>query len=546
MHRWLSLLLLSNATFALPVNRVATPSDYTCLAVLVTLFMLLFLLVIAKQVFIKCRRLEHPHPPAGESKNSIVGDSFARSSASILPSRINMAPVLCNNGILVGLLGAPTWETRLRVKSVAADSVTWKQQKRDSIIYRLYTRHHLVKNSRSYASNTLDGGASRSISMATYNEIFTSDNFRDIAKLQKNAQPLKSFSGTSSITITRRFSLPSISRKELYGALQSRRSHSVHGRRIPPSDVSTLPSSGNHSVRLVENTTRPEYPPPSPTVTQPIPPPLINHPALLTDNLSSDSHLQPSSITDSSSGPLLSSIISADCYQHSSTPLHISSPYALISKADSSYLDISPLIIKVSRSRLNGVNETTRASTLSYTNLKADSQTGAIRKPLVPINSPPDLESTMLPASIVDSARSAKVKQRPRLPSVRVRRSPPIGPSPLRAMIIPDNPDATLMPHNSDIAKDSSVSRQADHLGMRFLASNQNYDQTNNSSEAFQACNVRQHTPKTDDDPNILLSMIRELAQEAKEWDTSLFMDDKFKSMIQDSALLLSERNENK
>jgi hypothetical protein len=116
-------------------------------------------------------------------------------------------------------------------------------------------------------------------------------------------------------------------------------------------------------------------------------------------------------------------------------------------------------------------------------------------------------------------------------------------------MILPDNPDASMTPHNSGIAtsRDSSISGLTGHLGMGFLTSNKNYEQTNDSSEVFQDGNVRQHTAITDgDDPNILLNIIRELVEEAKEWDDSLFMDDKFKSMIQDSALLLTERNENK
>jgi hypothetical protein len=123
-------------------------------------------------------------------------------------------------------------------------------------------------------------------------------------------------------------------------------------------------------------------------------------------------------------------------------------------------------------------------------------------------------------------------------------------------MILPDNSDATPGFQNNGISpgsRDASVSARTyyGHLGIGFPTPTTNYEHLNNPSEASQDRNTPQHaktsaTKTSDNDPNILLSIIRELVEETSEWDASLFMDDNFKSMIQNSGLLLSERTGDK
>lgn len=51
----------------------------------------------------------------------------------------------------------------------------------------------------------------------------------------------------------------------------------------------------------------------------------------------------------------------------------------------------------------------------------------------------------------------------------------------------------------------------------------------------------RQNSAADDNDPDILLGIIRELVEETREWDGSLFMDKNFKSMMQNSQLSSSD-----
>ncbi|KAF8238706.1 hypothetical protein L208DRAFT_1386984 [Tricholoma matsutake] len=496
----------------------------------------------------KQRRLEHSHSSGSEI--SFIGDSFTRSSASVLPSGIKLEADSGNymTGILVGFLGSPAWETRVKV---VKDPSILKPHNQCSVVYLLHSQCRLAKHPYLHASNIVgaksmsDAEQSRSISVATFDEVFASYNAKGS---QKSTRSSRSLSGPSNTAISRHLSLPPLSGKEIHDILHLKRACSLKCPKPHPV-FSPSSSSSNHSLRLVENPTGPEFPLPLSPAHSDAPFSLsINSPAHSIGGLDSNLHVLPPPVVDSSSEPLSSS---ADCYQRGSAAFHISSPYALISKVHRMPLDVSPLVYKVPRSRPVGVNESA-PPVISSTETSAACQTPFFRKPLSPVTPSTDLNSPVpLVFLPLNTTRSSKIKQKSRSPSVRSRRSPPLGPSPLRTMILPDNSDSIPGFQNNAIGagcRDFSLSGRTYYgqLGIGFPTPNTNHEQPNNPSEASQDQDTRQYakisaTTTSNNDPNILLSIIRELVEETREWDASLFMDDKFKSMIQNSGILLSE-----
>ena len=101
------------------------------------------------------------------------------------------------------------------------------------------------------------------------------------------------------------------------------------------------------------------------------------------------------------------------------------------------------------------------------------------------------------------SISSVQLKPQFSTPTRRTRNSPIIGPSPLRIMSLPSDYDPSLEPsppsHLSPISKRAKKVLQAD-------------------------------------DPDIILDLIRELARETSAWDASLFVDENFKALMDQSS----------
>jgi hypothetical protein len=125
-------------------------------------------------------------------------------------------------------------------------------------------------------------------------------------------------------------------------------------------------------------------------------------------------------------------------------------------------------------------------------------------------------------------------------------------------MFLPDNFDASPSSHNYAIDSECKDLHYSKGSGPTYYG-NLSYsvptpaDRTSpgNHVGASQDRNDKRHTKATvtkpyDEDPNTLLSLIRELVEETSEWDASLFMDDNFKSLIQNSGLSLSGKTEDK
>jgi len=529
MYKWLYLLLFSRRTVASPVSSQAMPSGSACLAVLVTLFLLLLFLLVVKRLFIKKRQLEYYRSSGSET--SFVGDSFAHSSASILPLSFRIDSRNNNTGVLVGLLGSPAWETSVKL---VMDPSMWTQYKRYSVVYQ-HTHRHRAKHPHTQASDVSKTKPTfdqlRSISVATFCEHYTSFNIKPHS-LRLPSCPSKAYADTA---VPRRLSLPSLSRQGTHDALHLKRFLSLKCPRTRRSDILASSNPSNHSLRLVEDTTGPEHPLPfSPTDSR-VP---FSRSQPTTTYSTGDSNrdlrtLPPSLISTSSGRPFSSPTPASDCHQRNSAAVHISYPSNL-GRIPS---DISPIV--------------DRTVPCSPANSKVDCHIPIFRKSLAPVTTSINFSSPVLPALLpLNSAHPTKMKQKPRSPSVRVRRSPPIGPSPLRTMILPDNSDVSPSFQKNDInsKKDTSISRRAyhSHLGLGFPTNKVLHADQEQPNITLEASQSHQHPTinPNDDGPNILLSIIRELVEETSKWDASLFVDDNFKSMIQNSGLLLSERTE--
>ena len=150
-------------------------------------------------------------------------------------------------------------------------------------------------------------------------------------------------------------------------------------------------------------------------------------------------------------------------------------------------------------------------------------------------NTSTDSDDELLPP--LSPVAMFKLRPRYKLLSVRMKRSPPLGPSPLRTMILPESSDPDLSPRVSH--QDPSIMTLC--------------DEPNNLEPLPEDGTVRSEMQKIingpssrvveDNDPDVLLGLIRELAEEVNDWDDTLFMDKNFKSMIENSQDILLQRD---
>ena len=110
------------------------------------------------------------------------------------------------------------------------------------------------------------------------------------------------------------------------------------------------------------------------------------------------------------------------------------------------------------------------------------------------------------------------------VPIPRVRRSAPLGPSPLRSMIVLDTPG------EEDTVEDDDVARiGCSHVGL----GPPSFSQSGNRAR------LHAHAVKASDISDGVLGIIQELVYETNDWDPSLFVDDNFKTLIKQSKSLI-------
>lgn len=126
------------------------------------------------------------------------------------------------------------------------------------------------------------------------------------------------------------------------------------------------------------------------------------------------------------------------------------------------------------------------------------------------------------------SSSSVRLNPRCSTATTRTRNSPIIGPSPLRTMSFPLDYDLEYTKQFNVNSCDTPSKAQSEtkfepSLESPLLSHSPSFSRR--SKTVFQA-----------GDPDILLDLIHELAQEASAWDASLFVDENFKALVDQSA----------
>lgn len=150
-------------------------------------------------------------------------------------------------------------------------------------------------------------------------------------------------------------------------------------------------------------------------------------------------------------------------------------------------------------------------------------------------NTSTDSDDELLPP--LSPVAMFKLRPRYKLWSVRMKRSPPLGPSPLRTMILPESSDPDLSPRVS--RQDPSTTTLCDEPNNFELLTE---DGTVRSEEQ-KITSAPSSGIVEENNPDALLGLIRELAEEVNDWDDTLFMDKNFKSMIENSQDVLLQRD---
>ncbi|KAG6899446.1 hypothetical protein C0993_010283 [Termitomyces sp. T159_Od127] len=201
-------------------------------------------------------------------------------------------------------------------------------------------------------------------------------------------------------------------------------------------------------------------------------------------------------------------------------------------------------------------------------NVQSDKEPTATPQPLSPVLLSVDLSPLSVPCSpetllhrSQTSETSAqtfrgniafrKIRQKQsRKSSIRSRRSPALGPSPLRVMILPDPSDPKIAVHASPSRGGSQIlnySHNYSSLGLGFPSSSLSLTRDSEvkqnklgpNKETVQMESEVHRATVDKEDANTLVGMIRELVEETDRWDASLFKDKHFKAMINDSKQAL-------
>ena len=140
----------------------------------------------------------------------------------------------------------------------------------------------------------------------------------------------------------------------------------------------------------------------------------------------------------------------------------------------------------------------------------------------------PDSPKSCRQSVDISSNSSARLKLQCSIPTRRTRNSPIIGPSPLRTMSLPSDYDPEHT-RKSNYSSCNTLSKTQSEI--KFEPSLKSSPRSHSSLIPKRAKTVLQA-----DDPDIILDLIRELARETSAWDASLFVDEKFKALMDQST----------
>ncbi|KAK0453678.1 hypothetical protein EV421DRAFT_1957166 [Armillaria borealis] len=546
---WALLFFLFSPRFALaaPTGSISNNASYNLsasLAVLLTFLVVLTVLLVLKHIYIKRRRARNPHCDA--SASSLAIDSQKSSDSSMLSS---LRCITSKDGLaafLVGFFGSPFWETSTKAWR---NSLSWKEGTQSSFMYSLHVQSRSYRGSRSRQTfNEKSSSTNEFGEKDAYIQDFS--NSKQSSSLSSNGSlppgfsvllpiaPEKARRVPSKHDHDRRLSLPNTSaarRTDYEDTTRQKRHSSLKNSKSRRSDSSIVLSPG---LRMVYSNNSLDYPLPlSSEDLRPF--------ALSASECRSDqSHVPPlpplPPIT-----PLFPSPVEFWNPESSIGRSYISHPYALAPYTKKNNL----------KQTARDHAETTHDTIVSKTPIRSPSMTRnsyAFIPPPPPFTDVPPVPPIPLPLPLPPREPiPALPKARPntRSLSVRSRKSPPIGPSPLRIMTLPESviSDLFTLPtsqpdppntngyqdHNSYTARLNRHSYSSIGLGFPPVSCAPAGDRNVDSAKRSSTDSTSSKRIGDDDGSNLLLGIIRELVEETSQWDTSLYMDDKFKSMIE-------------
>ncbi|KAK0435770.1 hypothetical protein EV421DRAFT_1985843 [Armillaria borealis] len=543
------LFFLFSPRFALaaPTGGISNNASYNLsasLAVLLTFLVVLTVLVVLKHIYIKRRRARNPHCDA--SVSSLAIESQKSSDSSMLSSLRCMTSKDGLAAFLVGFLGSPFWETSTKAWR---NSLSWKEGTQCSFMYSIHVQSRSYNGSR---SRQTFNEKSSSTNEFGENDAYIQDfsNSKQSSSLSSNGSlppgfpvllpiaPEKARRVPSKHGHDRRLSLPNTSatRKTDYESTTRQKRHSsLKSSKSRRSDSSIVLSPG---LRMVYTNNSLDYPLPlSSEDLRPF--------ALSASECRSDqSHVPPlpplPPIT-----PLLPSPVEFWNPESSIGRSHISHPYALAPYTKKSNL----------KQTARDHAETTHDKIVSKAPIRSPSMTRnsyTFIPPPPPFTDVPPVPPIPLPLPLPPRKpipALPKARSNTRSLSVRSRKSPPIGPSPLRIMTLPESviSDLFSLPtsqpdppntneyqdHNSYTAKLNRHSYSSIGLGFPPVSCAPAGDRSVEPAKRSSTDSTSSKRIGDDDGSNLLLGIIRELVEETSQWNTSLYMDDKFKSMIE-------------
>uniref|UniRef100_A0A0W0FJU4 Uncharacterized protein n=1 Tax=Moniliophthora roreri TaxID=221103 RepID=A0A0W0FJU4_MONRR len=533
MSKFFVALIFASFAFAspIPASSIQYSSGIQCLAILLTFASFFSVLLVAKHVYIVHRRRH-----ATSLQNNVsIGSSIDSSNQSKSPFIEFPKEKSSKTGFFVGFFGSPTWETSIYIPShrsfrnslVSQIRSSWSARRSRSpshkpSLYEFGERRPVSK------ARTDIGSALSSTLCATYPS----------SSIQSPRYPLH-----AQVSRNRRHSLPTVRQTEHHSQGQPRSRHTSLRSNRSPRD---LPG-----VRVVPDLTYHEAPLP-----------LSATPSSFFDFSSSNSVISSTprvkrtqcksdQISVPPLPPLPSSAHSSHSPEISSLPTtntpndlpnrQFSHPYALRSLCTSRFGDKKQLSSSVTAAAIT-------TAPLHQQSIPAP----ADDKPRTTLQSPKN--ASTLP----------RLKTATRTPSFRNRKSPVLGPSPLRIVTLPElsiSEFGALSPvvksncetTAADDAQELSVSHRHQgvypNIGMGYpstwtgTASLPDEGAADSpESEQRKSCTTSVISSRCGsrikhDDSEVMLEIIRDLVEETSQWDQSLRMEDNFKALIRSAEL---------
>lgn len=155
----------------------------------------------------------------------------------------------------------------------------------------------------------------------------------------------------------------------------------------------------------------------------------------------------------------------------------------------------------------------------------------------------PTCDNMKSPLTIFSAYDNLKRREKSRPSTLRTRRSPPLGPSPLRSMILPDIVESDhSVPGCTTVneIKGCPVPRRKPLQYHRVGLGIPSVKLSPPDKEGIKSQDCQENTSEGNTgSKESMLDFLRELAEETREWDESIVLDEGFRNMIQRSQAIL-------